>query len=58
MCRELLAGEKQSGNGYKLTLKQLAEVSRWSRELTVKTGGYAGIRNECMPKGMKLSGNT
>ena len=48
MCRELLIGEKQSQNGFELALKQLAENSRWSRELTVKTGGYDCIRNECM----------
>ena len=48
VCRELLIGEKQSQNGFELALKQLAENSRWSRELTVKTGGYDCIRNECM----------
>jgi len=48
MCRELLQGEKQSGSGFELALKQPAEPSRPGRELTVKTGGYAGIRKECM----------
>ena len=33
-------------------------LCRWSRRLTVRAGGCDGIRKECMPFGMKWSGNT
>lgn len=48
MDREPSGGVRRSGSRCELALEQFRGIfSSRSRELAVKTGGYAGIRNEC-----------